>query len=330
VSATPLVHNTNNAATGGIWRVTGDGGTRVLKVARPPGAVDPDAAWPTSAEPAHWNFWRREVFAYESGLAASVYADEGIHSPALLDVVERDGGEVEVWLSDVVGVPGTGWSPERLGAFARQLGAAQARYAGRVPDLPWLSRGWLGQYLVQGPIRRIAISEEQWAYATEWPPAVVASVRRLWAQRARVLAVAMRAQRTLCHLDVWPNNLIDDGSSVLLDWAFVGEGGVGEDAANLIVDSVTDGLMDIGLLPEIAERVLDGYCSGVGNDVRAAVRAYGAAKYCWFAPALVAGAARGRPVGSPNYGGTQPAQAAMRRLEPLVTMLAAWSDATLG
>ncbi|GAA5180921.1 hypothetical protein GCM10023322_14330 [Rugosimonospora acidiphila] len=35
----------------------------------------------------------------------------------------------------------------RLADFARQLGAAQARWAGRVPDLPWLSRHWLDQYL---------------------------------------------------------------------------------------------------------------------------------------------------------------------------------------
>src|ERR1700735_5197759 len=66
----------------------------------------------------------------------------------------------------------------------------------------------------------------------------------LGATRDRVLAAAESGERTLCHLDVWPANLIDgNGSSVLLDWAFTGEGAVGEDIANLIVDSFAAGLL---------------------------------------------------------------------------------------
>ena len=46
---------------------------------------------------------------------------------------------------------------------------------------------------------------------------------------------------TVCHLDVHPHNLFDgDGvdDTVLVDWAFVGIGALGEDPANLIVDAV--------------------------------------------------------------------------------------------
>ena len=71
----PLRHGLGNAATGGIWRVRGTAGSAILKVARLPAAADPARAFPTSDEPDHWNYWRREALAYETGLAATAYAD---------------------------------------------------------------------------------------------------------------------------------------------------------------------------------------------------------------------------------------------------------------
>jgi thiamine kinase-like enzyme len=119
-----------------------------------------------------------------------------------------------------------------------------------------------------------------------WPVQVRQDLRWLWAQRSRLLAAAEATERTLCHLDVWPANLIDgQGRSVLLDWSFVGEGAVGEDVANLIIDSFTDGLMDAALLPEVAESTTDSYLqglrdggwSGPADRVRTAIAACGAA-----------------------------------------------------
>jgi hypothetical protein len=50
-----------------------------------------------------------------------------------------------------------------------------------------------------------------------WPEALRTRLRRLWAGRDRILAVAEAGQRTLCHLDVWPANLVDDaGTSALI------------------------------------------------------------------------------------------------------------------
>jgi hypothetical protein len=132
-----LVHNAGNAATGGIWRVRESGRTQILKVARPP-SEEPRGrpAWPTSDEPTHWNYWRRETLAYTTGLAATVYADAGIVAPDLIRVLERSDGSVALWLADATGTPGSRWSVDRLAHFARQLGHAQAEWAERVPDLP--------------------------------------------------------------------------------------------------------------------------------------------------------------------------------------------------
>jgi hypothetical protein len=341
-----LTHNPGNAATGGVWRVRGAAGSAVVKVARPPSPGSGAPWWQTSDDPAHWNYWRRESLAYDTGFAARVYAGSGIESAGFLGQAQRPDGSIELWLSDMEGSAGFSLSPSRLGAFARQLGVAQARWAGRVPEEPWLSRGWLAQYLSAGPATGVtAGGDEFWDHpATRTLPAVTrARLRALWEGRERLVAAAEAAPRTLCHLDVWPANLVArgsagaDGVTVLLDWTFVGEGALGEDAANLIVDSVTDGLMPAGLLPEIEAEVTDGYLEGLRaagwagseDEVRRAIAICGAAKYSWFAPSRLGAAIRGgRSRGA--YGGDDSAVAGLARLAGLLELLARWSDVLNG
>ena len=237
-------------------------------------------------------------------------------------------------LADVPGAPGTSWSVPRLAHFARQLGTAQAGWTGRVPDLPWLSRRWLAQYVASGPAH--AVTGDHWDHpvAAVWPAAVRERLRRLWVNRQAVLAVAGAAPRTVCHLDVWPTNLIDSGATTtLLDWSFTGEGGIGEDPANLIIDSVTDGLIDAALLPEIVAAVTDGYVAGLRDggwpgapdDARRAITTAGAAKYCWFAPRVLDRVVGDGTFGHPQYGRDTSGEAAMLRLRGLVTLIAEWA-----
>jgi hypothetical protein len=346
LSAEVLRHNVTNAATGGIWRVRGSAGTAILKVARAPaglrtpaGRVAGPTSWPTSDEPSHWNYWHREALAYETGLSASAYGGAGIRGPSLLAARERDDGDVELWLADVSGIGGFGWPVARLGRFAAELGAGQARWAGRVPAAGWLSRRWLAGYLAEGPSSRVTISATDWDHPSvaAWPDPVRHQLRALWVSQRRVLAAAQASERTLCHLDVWPANLIDDGtSSVLLDWAFAGAGALGEDPANLILDSFADGLMDATLLPEVTHGVTDGYLAGLrdggwagsADAVRAAIAACGAAKYSWFAPAVIRNAIRG-DAGRSSYRRDASAQAQVERLTGLVTLIAQWAAAVL-
>ena len=339
VAAEPLRHGLGNAATGGIWRVRGTAGSAILKVARLPPA-DRDWAFGTSDEPDHWNYWRREALAYLTGLAATGYASSGITAPAMLEANARADGGVELWLADVAGPAGWDWPVPRLARFAYELGAAQASWAGRVPDLPWLSRRWLAQYLAEGPPRLAQVADQDWDHPSVavWPAEVRRRLRRLHSDHARQAAIAASAERTLCHLDVWPANLIDDdGASVLLDWSFTGDGAVGEDISNLIIDSCTDGLMDVALLPEIAETATDGYLRGLrdggwtgsADAVRTTIAACGAAKYSWFAPAVAGRAARDN-IGRSSYGQDASAAAAASRVTTLVTLIADWADASDG
>jgi hypothetical protein len=337
LAAEPLRHGLANAATAGIWRVRGPAGSAILKAARRPAGDGPARAFPTSDEPGHWNYWRREALAYQTGLAATAYADSGIAAPELLEAATRADGGIDLWVSDVAGAAGWDWPVPRLGRFAYELGVSQARWAGRVPGLPWLSRRWLAQYLAEGPPRVTQVTDADWDHpvlAAAWPAGLRQRLRRLHADHDRLLAHAAGAERTLCHLDVWPANLIDSGgTSVLLDWSFTGDGAVGEDISNLIIDSCADGLMDIALLPEIAASATDGYLRGLrdggwtgsADAVLATIAACGAAKYSWLAP-MVAGRAARDHLGPSSYGQDNSAAAAALRLTPLVTLIADWAD----
>lgn len=336
LAAEPLRHGLGNAATAGIWRVRGPAGSAILKVARLPAERDPARSFPTSDEPDHWNYWRREALAYQVGLAATAYAEAAIAAPDLLQVVTRDDGGIELWVAEVPGAAGWDWPVPRLARFAYELGAAQARWAGRVPGLPWLSRRWLAQYLAEGPPRVTRVADADWDHPglAVWPASLRQRLRQLQAGHDGLVSRAAAAERTLCHLDVWPANLIDrDGTSVLLDWSFTGDGAVGEDISNLIIDSCTDGLMDVALLPEIAASVTDGYLSGLRDGgwtgspdaVRTTIAACGAAKYSWFAPAIAGRAARDH-IGQSSYGQDGSAAAAARRVTPVVTLIADWAD----
>ncbi|WP_152626379.1 hypothetical protein [Streptacidiphilus carbonis] len=328
----PLTHNQNNRATAGIDRVRGPDGSAVRKRLTPSGSGTD--RWSTSVDPRHWNHWRREYLAYSTGFAATVYADAGLGAPALIAAEEHPDGALTLWLEDVRGAPGPQWGVAELADLAHRLGIAQAACAARPPDQPWLSQRWLRQYLAAVPQPGGDGCRADWSRpeaVAAWPAPLRAELATLAADHGHLLTIAEAAPQTLCHLDLWPMNLIAaDDRTVLLDWSFTGAGAIGEDISNLIVDSVADGLIDASLLPEIAAELPEAYLRGLraggwhGSEaaVRTAVAATGAAKYSWLAPAMLCrldedGTARA-------YDRRSPAETLHRRLG-LLTLVADWA-----
>ncbi len=275
------------SATGGIWRADG----RIVKLLRPDRLGHP--YWPAEPHPEDPMWWRREADAYESGLLP----DGELRAARCERVVERADGSVALVLEDVEGLPATDWPLERYGPAARQLGRWQGSFH-TVPDEPWLSRDWLRAYV------------ELRAQESAAEP--------LWADREALFDALDRVPRTLCHLDFWPRNLFDDvGATVAIDWAFVGIGAVGEDAGNLVPDSVFDGFLAPERIEELHDLVWTEYFGGLRDsgwpgeerDARLGFCVGAALKYVWVRPRV---AARG-----PLEGGREAADAALALLDRL-------------
>jgi hypothetical protein len=278
-----LTHNPLNGVTASIRR-EGDVVHKVLTRRR---AAPPH--WAASDDPRHWNYWRREALVYESGLPQRL----GLAAPALLDLAETPDGDLALQLEYVEGRHGAALTIDDLSATAHALGNSQGRP--ELPAEPWLSRSFVRTYsgtrAVDWALLEDGAAWRQPLMSAHFSPDLRAGLVRLRARREWLLSLIERLPRTVCHLDVWPNNLIrrPSGEIVLLDWAFTGDGALGEDVGNLIPDSVLDLLFPHDALDELDGRLTRAYVRGLrnaGSDVDERIVRLGicasAVKYDWL------------------------------------------------
>jgi hypothetical protein len=299
LDTTLLAHNPLNAVTGGIWRVSGPKRSVILKVVTDGSRHAGPTWWAASREDRHWNSWRREVLAYREELA-SRFAPDGVGAPALVELEETDDGAAILWLEDVDGRAGSALAVDDLVALARSLGRAQGGLAAAGGwDRPWLSQRFLREYSASKPT-----SEAVWRDEAAWSHPRVnrhlgdlrADLDALRRDREQLVAWAEACPQTLCHLDLWPPNVVRraDGEFALLDWAFCGSGALGEDVANLVPDSVFDLVLPADVVEDLATRAEDAYLTGTSEGgwtgdrrwVQLGIRA-AAVKYHWLAERLL-------------------------------------------
>ncbi len=308
-----LRHNPINEVTAGVERVTDAAGrTAVRKELRAPssspsssaGPAGPPGPWAASDDPRHWNSWRREADAHRDPALRRGLEGTGLGTPDC-DVVEHAGGAV-LWMEDVAGTPGTGFALADHVAVAAGLGRWQAR--GPL-DAAWASRGFLRQYSSSRPAPWHLLDDDAaWAQPLvrdTWPAGLREGWGQLVAERERLLSVSEALPRTRSHLDVWVSNEVrrPDGEVVLLDWAFAGDGAVGEDVGNHLPDAVFDLFWPAERLGELDEACSSAYLTGLreagwrgsAQEVRLGVVS-SCVKYAWLLPRLLgaAGAAEQR------------------------------------
>ena len=299
IAVEPLSHSTLGP-TRGVWLFHGEGGGVILKVVGP--RDDERAAASRRAD--SYQFWAREPDVLAGGLP-SAYLDAGIRPPRPLGRSDRQDGSIALWLEEVGGRSGARLSVADLAAFARRLGEAQGRTAAEAAPTPaWASRGFLREYASGRPVEpdspwRLEPDDPRWERpamaAVE--PELRRDVIRLQRERDVFLGWVENAPRTLAHLDLWPNNIVitPSGGTVLLDWAFAGDGALGEDAGNLVPDSVWDLIHPPSVLAELDHVVFEGYLAGARaggwtgdeREIRLAMCA-SAVKYDWIPAGMLA------------------------------------------
>jgi hypothetical protein len=261
----------NSALSAGVYILTlGDGTRAVLKhlTSEQPAGEPWSTHWRfRSDEKTHWNYWLRESLCYERGLTTA-FRSGGVAAPELI-ASRADRDEALLLVSLVGGVPGDVFSLEQLGDTARRLAVAQASYlCGRpLPSQPWLSRDFLHDYSTEKPVSWDLLEDKAcWDHemAASFPPDLREKAVFLHAHASRLYAINQSLPPVLSHLDFWPKNLIAAESGlVLLDWGSIGRGAIGEDAGNLIPDSVLDHFVPAAQLEELEEMVIEGYVTGL-------------------------------------------------------------------
>lgn len=320
--AAPLVHNPRNVVTETIELVPHAGGEAVRKVLN--GANPPDAApeWRASDEPHHWNYWRREACVYEGEEPFDRLEGTGVRLPRLLDRVDADDSRIELVLEKIEGRTGESLSLADYATICGRWGRAQARMATSSWRTSWSSRSFLRTYAASKPVDyEILRSDAAWArplIANNWPTSLRRGLELLHEEREALLGLCEAGPRLPSHLDYWPNNLFldDAGDVVPVDWAFFGDGGVGEDIANFIPDAVFDGFVSSRQLPQMEAELVSAYHRGLEEggfsiefgELERNVHAC-AVKYVWLGPLLLerAGEEQQR-----SYGG-QPLEDANRQ-----------------
>lgn len=195
---------------------------------------DPNDAVQT---PSAWNYWKRELLAYRSGLLRELSGN--LIAPRCYDITEHPNDEWRIWLEDIQEIP-KAWTMERHSIAARHLGQFNGAYLmGRAlpPEQPWMYRGRARDWIKLCPpmlekFQQYARSDSgrRWLTARS-----VERVERLLANYQSLLPLLDKLPTCLCHHDGFRRNLLavdrvnTKAQTVAIDWSMIGYGGVGEE-----------------------------------------------------------------------------------------------------
>ena len=262
---------------GGVYQVAGQAVNAanqtqdwhvVVKILRSPqGLTMPDGTQVThdmAEDQDNFGYWRREVLAAQSDLFDQLPV--GVRVPRYLGMTYIS--TTECWLWQEYLPTDHEWTWDDYHQAAYRLGQWQGAGQGQ-SDRDWLCREWMAGW-VHGPLTGIfGMVEGMNGYqhpllAAYFAPEELAALHQLWADRQRYLDRLVQLPQTLCHLDAHRGNLSWQGNDlVMLDWAFVGAGALGEELAAFIGASLLLDYVPLADAEQLEQVAFAGYLAGL-------------------------------------------------------------------
>jgi hypothetical protein len=210
-------------------------------------------------------YWKREYELYRSGLLNRL-PDTGLTPPTCYGTEERPGA-AWIWLEPIESVDRK-WTLDDYQTVAHRLGRFNGAYLTglEIPDYDWLNHHWhcriaqaltatfdqLDDYLQHPLARRTLPIEEK------------ATILNIWRDVNRFCDTLARFPQTLCHLDAFRRNLFyRENGMVLIDWALVGRGAIGEELVALVAVTLYFNELDISQSAALDTAVFAGYIAGL-------------------------------------------------------------------
>ncbi|MEA1921864.1 MAG: phosphotransferase [Pseudomonadota bacterium] len=253
-----------------IYRFAGQGSEQGLKI---PWSLILKVFYPGNddIDTSDWNYYKREVDAYQSGWLDDLPGN--LAAPRSFATVEFPDGVCWNWLEEITDDIGSQWPLEHYGVVARHLGRFNGAYLTGcgLPSWPWLSSGWLQKYVVRNasamPLLQNSLKHP---LVRRWLPGDVGdNLLRLWGERGTFLKALDQLPQTLCHRDAFRRNLFaqrqaaGDVQTIVIDWAFCGQGAIGEELVPLIQADLFFFEVDLAQAKMLEEIIFAGYIGGL-------------------------------------------------------------------
>lgn len=265
-----------NPVSVGLYRYSGMGQasegqfnwTVILKIIQSPANV----GWKNMGEgedQTHWNFWKREWFAYQSDVFSDLPDD--FYVPHCYKTYEIPGNTIFLWLEDIADSNIGNWTLDHFAFTAHQLGKLNATNFSDYMRIayPWLSIDRNRQWIKMMPNWKDVLWDHP-IMLNHYPPPIENPFRQMLVESERFLSKLDLLPKVLCHGDTYPTNFMARNGkngkmqTVALDWALMGIQPIGDDLGQFVLGAIN--MLKASDEDLIQESLFDAYIAGLHEN----------------------------------------------------------------